>query len=53
MLGAMRRLFGISHPRRMFMRQVPVGRARYDVAQTTPDSMRHGSVADALSANTA
>ena len=53
MLGAMRRLFGISHPRRMFMRQVPIVRARYDAAQTTSDNMRHWAAADALSANTA
>ena len=53
MLGAMRRLFGISHPRRIPVRQVPLVRARYDAAQTTPDNMRHWAAADALSANTA
>jgi len=52
MLASMRRLLGIG-PRRMIVRQVPVVRARYDAAQTTPDNARHWAAADALSANTA
>jgi len=53
MLASMRRLLGIGHSRRMIVRQVPVVRARYDAAQTTPDNARHWAAADALSANTA
>lgn len=56
MLAAMSKLFSLGRhlaSRHPIRRLLPVLRARYDAAQTTPDNARHWAAADGLGANAA
>ncbi|OPZ29582.1 MAG: Phage portal protein, lambda family [Lentisphaerae bacterium ADurb.BinA184] len=53
MLAALRRVLYLAVRPRVILHRVPVVRARYDAAQTTPDNFRHWAAADSLSANAA